>query len=184
MAESFVTFWGSLVAPKGTLLHGVGGRHLPAHICSRPVCFATERHRPVHLNWEASSSNLGRGTGCWRWSSWWLYLAFLLICRRGTVNWDHRRLLFRISVIVCNLLLCSDNHLRDKRTSKKLTDHPLSFAPVFNSMYVCVCVCVCARARCYERFKTKLNSVALVRERTIPTERPPPVGEVSANFCG
>ena len=32
--------------------------------------------------------------------------------------------------------------------------------------------------------KTKLNSVALVRERTIPTERPPPVDEVSANFCG
>jgi len=26
--------------------------------------------------------------------------------------------------------------------------------------------------------------VALVRERTIPTERPPPVGEVSANFAG
>jgi len=24
----------------------------------------------------------------------------------------------------------------------------------------------------------------LVRERTIPTERPPPVGEFSANFCG
>ena len=33
-------------------------------------------------------------------------------------------------------------------------------------------------------FRTKLNSVALVRERTIPTDRPPPVGEVSANFCG
>jgi hypothetical protein len=32
--------------------------------------------------------------------------------------------------------------------------------------------------------RTKLNSVALVRERTIPTEWPPPVGEVSANFCG
>jgi hypothetical protein len=30
----------------------------------------------------------------------------------------------------------------------------------------------------------KLNSMALVRERTIPTEQPPPVGEVSANFCG
>ena len=30
----------------------------------------------------------------------------------------------------------------------------------------------------------QLNSVALVRERTIPTERPPPVGEVSINFCG
>jgi hypothetical protein len=41
---------------------------------------------------------------------------------------------------------------------------------------------------CYElriQFtKLKLNSVALVRERTIPTERLPPVGEVSANFCG
>jgi len=30
----------------------------------------------------------------------------------------------------------------------------------------------------------KQNSVALVRTRTVPTERPPPVGEVSANFCG
>jgi len=30
----------------------------------------------------------------------------------------------------------------------------------------------------------KLNSVALVRTRTIPTERPPPVGEVSVNFWG
>jgi len=40
--------------------------------------------------------------------------------------------------------------------------------------------------KCYFMFntKTKLNSVALVRTRTIPTERPPPVGEVSANFCG
>jgi hypothetical protein len=28
------------------------------------------------------------------------------------------------------------------------------------------------------------NSVDLVRERTIPTERPPLVGEVSAKFCG
>jgi hypothetical protein len=29
----------------------------------------------------------------------------------------------------------------------------------------------------------KLNSVAVVRKRTIPTERPPLVGEVSANLC-
>jgi hypothetical protein len=34
--------------------------------------------------------------------------------------------------------------------------------------------------------QTKTNSVALVRKRTIPTELPPLVGEVSANFrtCG
>ena len=30
----------------------------------------------------------------------------------------------------------------------------------------------------------KLNSMALVCARTIPTEWPPPVSEVSANFCG
>jgi hypothetical protein len=32
--------------------------------------------------------------------------------------------------------------------------------------------------------QSKTNSVAWVRERTIPTERPQLVGEVSANFCG
>jgi hypothetical protein len=31
--------------------------------------------------------------------------------------------------------------------------------------------------------KKKSNSVASVRERTIPTERPPLVGEVIANFA-
>jgi hypothetical protein len=31
--------------------------------------------------------------------------------------------------------------------------------------------------------RLKLNSVGLVRERTIPTELPPLVGKVSANFC-
>jgi hypothetical protein len=34
----------------------------------------------------------------------------------------------------------------------------------------------------FEVFSTKKNSGALVRKRTIPTERPPLVGEVSANF--
>ena len=32
------------------------------------------------------------------------------------------------------------------------------------------------------KINKKKNSVSLVRERTIPTERPLPVGEVSANF--
>jgi hypothetical protein len=32
--------------------------------------------------------------------------------------------------------------------------------------------------------KTKLNSLAVVCKRTIPAERPPLVGEVSANLCG
>jgi hypothetical protein len=38
--------------------------------------------------------------------------------------------------------------------------------------------------RCFSRFKESTNPVVSVRERTIPTERPPLVGKVSANFCG
>jgi hypothetical protein len=34
------------------------------------------------------------------------------------------------------------------------------------------------------RFTAEENSVVLARKRTIPTERPPHVGEVTANFCG
>jgi hypothetical protein len=68
---------------------------------------------------------------------------------------------------------------------------------------VCVCVCVCVLNTCsylhqilYVRHVSrrhlngalhkllKLNFVVLVAQRTIPTERPPHVGEVSADFCG
>jgi hypothetical protein len=38
-----------------------------------------------------------------------------------------------------------------------------------------------AEATCSYKY-LKLNSVVLVRKRTIPTERPQPVGEGSANF--
>jgi hypothetical protein len=34
-----------------------------------------------------------------------------------------------------------------------------------------------------DKLLKKLNSLALVRERTIPTERPPLVSEVNANSC-
>ena len=43
---------------------------------------------------------------------------------------------------------------------------------------------VCRSRPLHSYLEKKKNSVALVRERTISTERPPPVGEVSANFCG
>jgi hypothetical protein len=44
-------------------------------------------------------------------------------------------------------------------------------------LYLYMCECVYIYIYIYKK-----NSMALVRERTIPTERPPPVGEVSANF--
>jgi hypothetical protein len=45
---------------------------------------------------------------------------------------------------------------------------------------------VSTRANYTDRFPThlNLNSMVWVRERTIPTERPPLVGEVIANVCG
>jgi len=52
---------------------------------------------------------------------------------------------------------------------------------------MCCAYSVTSRRSCNQRCRgqaVKLNSVALVRERTIPTVRPPPVGEDSANFCG
>jgi hypothetical protein len=48
---------------------------------------------------------------------------------------------------------------------------------VTSIVYVSVTVSLVLRRR-------KKNSMVLVRERTIPTERPPLVGEVIANFCG
>jgi hypothetical protein len=36
----------------------------------------------------------------------------------------------------------------------------------------------------YYRLKLNQTPWPLVRKRTIPTERPPLLGEVSANFCG
>ena len=55
--------------------------------------------------------------------------------------------------------------------SRKESNHQSYYIYIYTHIYIYI-------------YKTKLNSVALVRERTIPTERPPPVGEVSANFCG
>jgi len=55
------------------------------------------------------------------------------------------------------------------RCTSVFLDRPMDVAVLVLSLFV---------------YYTKLNSVALVRERTIPTERPPTVGEVSANFCG
>jgi hypothetical protein len=43
----------------------------------------------------------------------------------------------------------------------------------------------CFGGTCYLYIKTKeINSIPWIRERTIPTEGPQLVGEISANFCG
>jgi hypothetical protein len=44
--------------------------------------------------------------------------------------------------------------------------------------------CQHTKRECVFIYLLKLNFVAVVRKRTIPTERPPLVGEVSTNLCG
>jgi len=71
-----------------------------------------------------------------------------------------------------------------------LSENAIQSARTQNKFYYSACLeepCTVRSVGCVgsaNTFSTKLNSVALVRERTIPTERPPSVGEVSANFCG
>jgi len=61
--------------------------------------------------------------------------------------------------------------------------HLYGFSPVWICQWITSCL-PSEKDFPHTKTKLKLNSVALVRERTIPTERPPPVGEVSANSCG
>jgi hypothetical protein len=55
-------------------------------------------------------------------------------------------------------------------------------AYISGSLLVCVSTHVRTCSHITTELTTKLNSMALVRERTILTERPPPVGEVSATL--
>jgi hypothetical protein len=57
-------------------------------------------------------------------------------------------------------------------------------AQILNEYYLIVMLTYISN-NCYKnKLLTNSNSVALVPERTIPTERPPLVGVVSAKFCG
>jgi hypothetical protein len=60
---------------------------------------------------------------------------------------------------------------------------PITFAAVSHHVHVSQCSpSPHPERRPSMNKKKKLNSVVLVRKRTIPTERPQPAGEVSANF--
>jgi hypothetical protein len=71
--------------------------------------------------------------------------------------------------------------LRTKLNSHKLICKSRNF-----EVFSAILSHVCDRSSSAENIKriTELNSVARVRELTIPTEPPPLVGEITANFCG
>jgi hypothetical protein len=74
-----------------------------------------------------------------------------------------------------NNTVCSRRHLLHERQigfECNETHHLLVFADEVNILgYIIIII-------------KKLNSMVWVRERTIPTERPPLVGEVIAKLCG
>ena len=77
----------------------------------------------------------------------------------------------------CTVLTLCDSQLAVPVSNCTLCGYVLEY---YSSLFVCLSQLMFVILP----YKTKLNSVALVRERTILTERPPPAGEVSANFCG
>jgi hypothetical protein len=89
--------------------------------------------------------------------------------------------------IACRIPKATNTHLEcailiDFILQQWLHERPLMLGHTYLSCLVIVFFS--DSVRIFDLLKLLKNSVALVRERTIPTERPPPVGEVSANFCG
>jgi hypothetical protein len=83
---------------------------------------------------------------------------------------------------------------RTLKTSRYISTKPYKYTCVCQAVYS-IYMCACRYIQIYrlivlwgqitkvwKLFKTKLNSVAWVHDRTIPTDRPPLVGEVSADF--
>jgi hypothetical protein len=83
----------------------------------------------------------------------------------------------------CTLKMYRKYNLRQKQLKFQFNDVcPLIFS--INSEVVRVIKCNVGVLFYFVTFWLKLNSMALVRKQNIPTEGPPLVGEVSANFCG
>jgi len=88
---------------------------------------------------------------------------------------------------VCHLLFVKLSEIATMTYGKfqqVFGDHAMSTAQAFRWYKIFFQGRILVEDEQRSRLKLTRNSVALVRTRTIPTERPLPVGEVSANFCG
>jgi hypothetical protein len=78
-----------------------------------------------------------------------------------------RKLLLQLEVSVATMVLCVICRVRSYYGAQRKLGRPCFWINDLVKFYI-----------------KQTNSVALVRKRTIPTERPPLLGEVSANFSG
>jgi hypothetical protein len=81
-----------------------------------------------------------------------------------------------IHITLCNCAVNEQIHTHNTRENKDYYRYGHNLELYNSKPSVVGCIF-------YNKLK-KLNSMVCVRERTIPTERPPLVGEVIANFCG
>jgi hypothetical protein len=128
--------------------------------------------------------------------SWSISLSRLELNKLLTVSLSHtnivftRGYIFSCHITVTYVSVCqhywwetrSLMNLRTQFLSKNTFDLCLSFTTIQRVMYYSLLFRVEVQVSLQYCFPT--NSVALVRERTIPTELPQLVGEVSANLCG
>jgi hypothetical protein len=81
------------------------------------------------------------------------------------------------------LLLISQVHSRKTAEKQHGLSHECYFLAIYNYLYqLTLALDTCLQQHQINR--KKKNSMVWVRERTIPTERPPLFGEVVANFYG
>jgi hypothetical protein len=92
-------------------------------------------------------------------------------------------------LIKCRLRGCQVRHTQACVASHKCSTGESSFSECsFSSVHEIIVQYTAwkdrIRSHKVKLKKKKLNSMVWVRERTIPTERPPLVGEISASRCG
>jgi hypothetical protein len=118
---------------------------------------------------------------------WWNHSEPCQRARNKDIHGEHKELFLRLSNrCFCrySLLMLFWNFILSM--SLAIEEFPRKYLTAWdniclwneNSHHSCVCV------ETTKGIKTQLNSVAWVRQWTIPTKRQPLVGEVSAKFCG
>ena len=110
----------------------------------------------------------------------------ILMCRMGaSTSWNSQGLSRDCFTFLSTLPLLLETFSIPQELARFLTPNDTFILEIFQQISLGTRTKSIEKNVCQPLYtQYLLNSVALVRERTIPTERPPPVGEVSANFCG
>jgi hypothetical protein len=102
----------------------------------------------------------------WLWTQFWIKREWYNLLMLYLTTYTPK-----IRLFIVNCRGNRDRHVPSGGETSRATEHPHSANWVLGN-------------RKWGKKKQQTNTVALLREGTIPNERPPIVGEVSDNFCG